>query len=459
MSVREFTVAPNHLAAERAAAGIAEPAALADRAGIEPWLYEHIEAGRMLPTKAQLDRLRAELGDIPAERLYRNDMLQLMGSTAYSSASSIPTPRGNMDWVAGPMKLFVSRDEVTWTEETRELPRRPVDAFITMSCGTRATPHLLLDALAAAGALDVAFVAASGPAGCCGKPYLSRGQFEAGEAFSLSKVHYAQQIGAKAIVTSCHACMQNALTAAARREILDGTQHPVREIWIGNFLAERVAELGDRVPWKRSLSHKVLLDAHGEHGATLEATQGMARLLSLIPGVEVVGELDGELAAIRACGTSITAKPGRRPQWRAPEQHREEADARAALLADLVQARGADTVSSTHFSCHNMWSRYASDRMRVRHCVSLLAEALGVGHPDRAQAAAHLGDPVEVVRQTRPIWETWGLSEDEAFRLASDSIYPKDAGPIGCSCEAHGFEDVIPIDVLRGASPGLTPIP
>ena len=35
-----------------------------------------------------------------------------------------------------------------------------------------------------------------------------------------------------------------------------------------------------------------------------------------------------------------------------------------------------------------------------------------------------------MVEQTRAIWTTWGLSAEEAFRLASDSIYPKDAGPI-----------------------------
>jgi hypothetical protein len=103
-----------------------------------------------------------------------------------------------------------------------------------------------------------------------------------------------------------------------------------------------------------------------------------------------------------------------------------------------------------------MWSRYASDRMKVRHCVSLLAEALGVAHPDRAQAAAHIGDPVEVVRQTRPIWESWDLTEAEALELASNSIYPKDAGPIGCSCDVHDSADFIPIDVLRGVSPGLS---
>jgi Fe-S oxidoreductase len=461
ITMKQFVVAPNQLAKERLAAGISEPGALAARAGIDPEMYEHIEAGRLLPTLNQFERLRAALGDVPADRLYRGDMLQIMGAITYAGA--LPTPRSVMDWVGGPMKLFVARDEVTWMQDTREIPDEPVDAFITLSCGTRATPHLLLDALAAARALGITFVAASGPAGCCGKPYLAKREFEAGDAFTLGKVRYAQRIGASTIVTSCHACMQTATIMASRRQILEGTPHPVREMWMGNFLAERVARLGDQVPWKRRLTHRVLLDEHTGHGAFIEAAQGMAQLLSLIPGAEVVGSVSGELESVKPCGT-----PGRtgntasgamaRPQWRPVEVDRREAEVRARLLADLVSARGADTVSATHFSCHNMWSRYASDRMKVRHCVSLLAEALGVGHPDRAQAAAHIGDPIEVVQQTRPIWGSWNLTEEEALALASDSIYPKDAGPMGCSCDVHDSADFIPIDILRGVSPGLSPV-
>src|SRR6266542_386185 len=476
-AMRDYIVAPNQLAKERLAAGIAEPSELATRAGIDPALYEHIEAGRFLPTLDQFTRLRAALGDVPAERLYAGDMLQLIGAINYAAA--IPTPRDVMEWVGGPMKLFVGRDEVTWMEETRRIPDEPVDAFITLSCGTRATPHLLLDALAAAKALGVTFMAAPGPAGCCGKPYLAKREFEAGEAFTLGKVRYAQRIGAKAIVTSCHACMQTATITANRRLILHGTQHPVREMWMGNFLAERVAELGDRVRWKKRLAHRVLLDDHktgnlsaarglndpgqDRHGVFIEAQQGVAQLLSLIPGVSIVGSLDAEFDELKPCGSlgkggNTASGAMARPQWRPADDGRAEAEARARRLADLVQARGADTVTSSHFSCHNMWSRYASDRMAVRHCVSLLAEALGVAHPDRAQAAAHVGDPVEVVRQTRPIWESWDLTEAQALALAADSVYPKDAGPIGCSCGAHESENLIPIDVLRGASPGLSPI-
>lgn len=455
----EFIAAPNHLASERLAAGIARPEELAARAEINAEEYDHIEAGRLLPTVEQFRRLQAALGDIPANRLYASDMLQIMGAVGYNT--TIAKPAGVMEHVRGAMKLFVARDEVTWWE-TRHMPDKPVEAFFSFSCGTRAMPHLLLDAIACANALGISFAAASGAAACCGKPLLAKGLAEAGEAFTMSKLRYAESMGATTTVMSCHACQQTAAITMSRREIFGKPQPAMRQIWMGGYFAEKVAEMGDRVPWKRAVHRRVVLDAHPEKtGVFPVVSADMARLLSLIPGVTVVGKLEGDLNSLRPCAPaqgrteSAISGQGSRPQWTPPEADPRERTAKVARLADLASAQGANTVSSTHFSCHAMWSRYASDRLAVRHPVSILAEALGCEHPDRAQAAAHLGDPVEVVRQTRPIWSSWDLTEADALDLATNSIYPTTGGFTGCSCHEHAPDELIPIDVLRGTSPGL----
>jgi transcriptional regulator with XRE-family HTH domain len=458
--MNHIVAAPNELAKERLAAGIARPEELAARAGIDPAEYEHMEAARLLPTAEQLGRLQAALGDIPKERLYGDAMLQIMGVTGYVTA--LTHPGEVMDWVKGPMKLFVARDEVTWMDDTRTLPDEPVEAFFSLSCGTRAMPHLLLDAIACAKALDIRFVAAAGAGGCCGKPYLAKGQAAAGEAFTLSKLRYAETIGATVTVMSCHACQQTAAITMNRRDIFGKPQPAMRQQWMGSFFAEKVAEIGDRVPWKREAKRRVLLDRHeATSGVTPIVQADMERLLALIPGVTVVGPTDGELKSLSPCspppGRTLRTNSGQSalPRWTPYEADPRERAARAARMADLAAERGADTVSSTHFSCHHMWGRYASDRLAVRHPVSILAEALGCEHPDRAQAAGHLGDPAEVVRQTRPIWSSWDMTEAQAFELAANSVYPTTGGFAGCTCETHGADDIIPIDVLRGVSPGL----
>jgi hypothetical protein len=448
-------IAINSLADERRAAGIATAGELAERAGIDPSLYDQMEAGHLLPTKLEFDRLREALGGIPPERLYRVDMLQILGSAAgYGGGTA--TLRGVIETVRGAERLFVARDEVTWIER-REIPDRKVDAFLSMSCGTLASPHLLLDTVAVANALGLKFLAAAGPAGCCGKPLLGLGQHEAGEAFSQSKIRYAQAIGATTTVVWCTADQQTALNAAAHRQFRSGIEHPVREMQILGYLEEQVRALGDRVPWKRQVHRHVLAEGHREysnvHTAAFEAE---VRLLSLIPGVEVVGTFDGSLDDLSPCAGR--SRPAWRGPWK-PDTTPDHVQVRRAGLADMAASYGADTVACQHQGCHQIWGRYASDRLAVRHAVSILAEALGCAHPDRAQAAAQLGDATGVVEQTRPIWETWGISADEALRLAQthveQGIFAADPNAIGCAHAGQSSYAFISIDVLRGTSPGL----
>jgi Fe-S oxidoreductase len=441
-------IAINWLARERQAAGITTPGELAARALLDPALYEQMEAGHLLPTKEEFDRLREALGGIPAERLYRVDMLQILGATPYGGGST----RNIIEMNRGAERLFVGRDEVTWLER-REIPELKVDAFLALSCGTLASPHLLLDTVAVAKALGLKFLAAAGAAGCCGKPYLGLGQYEAGEAFTQGKVRYAQAIGATTTVVWCTADQQAALNAAAHRKFRNGIEHPVREMQILAYLEEAVRALGDRVPWKREVHRRVLAEGHREysnvHSAAFEAE---VRLLSLVPGVEVVGEFDGSVDDVSPCAGR--SRPASRGPWK-PDSTLEEVQARRARLADLAASYGADTVACQHQGCHQLWGRYASGGLAVRHAISILAEALGCAHPDRAQAAMLLGDAAAVVAQTRPIWQTWGMSEEEALQLArthvAEGIFAADPNTVGCAAGDGCSNHLISIDVLRGA--------
>jgi hypothetical protein len=120
---------------------------------------------------------------------------------------------------------------------------------------------------------------------------------------------------------------------------------------------------------------------------------------------------------------------------------------------------GADTVSCQHQDCHLLWSYYASERLSVIHGVSVLAEALGVEHPDRYQGAARLADPEAVLEQTRPIWSAWDMTEDEARGHAYELADPRfAAGVTRCGCGRDRCdEDLISVDVLTAAiRPKLT---
>ena len=443
--------APNTIRDERERAGIATSAELAGRAGIDPVLFDEIESGRILATKDELDRICAALGGIDVHRLYRIAFLQLLG--ADPKYSKLP-PAKLIRAVGGAKELFVAKDEMLWSEK-RSRPDEPVEVFLSMSCGTQAAPHLLLDTVAVCEALGISFYAAAGPAGCCGKPYAANRMDAVMESWSQQKTQFALDIGAREMVVWCTACQQNATTLAARRAVTKGVSHPIRETQTLTFLAERVRAMGERVPWKREVPRRVLAEGHDRtSNVHANALRAEVELMSAIPGVSVVGIYDGFEPDSPCAGAAREESYG---TWRRDETSEDIAEHRV-ILADMAAARGADTVACQHQGCHMAWGRYASDRLAVRHPVSILAEALGVDHPDRYQAASRLGDPREIVEQTRPVWTTWGLSDERALELAKLVADPRyAAGVTSCGCgKGDGCaESLISIDVLTGKAPGL----
>jgi hypothetical protein len=134
-----------------------------------------------------------------------------------------------------------------------------------------------------------------------------------------------------------------------------------------------------------------------------------------------------------------------------PPLARDDVKRRRVLLAELFAARGADTMSAAHHTGQQWWLRFSSDRLTVRHPISLLADALGVASPDRYQAACKLGDPEAIVEQTRPMWTSWGLSEERARTLSQAIFDPAyAAGPSRCACGGQGScqEQLMMVDVL-----------
>jgi hypothetical protein len=464
--VRVETSIPNQLERERIAAGYASIDELAAQADLDPVLYGHIEAGRMLPLADEFGRLLAALDDIPPSRLYPVGYLGIIGGLVravdrarYEGYSISKVFRD----LADQCHLLLSRDEVRWFERPPG-PDHRAEVFVNLSCGTQKMPHLLLDTVAVLERLGVSFLAAAGSAGCCGKPFRTIGRTATGEQISRNRIKRSLGWGARTHVNWCTACQVTSTVAAARRLHTEGEGHPVREVQVLGFLEEQVRKLGDGVPWKRRVPRRVLVEGHPDWSPFhRDAQEAAARLLELVPGVEVIDVYDG-LSEESPCTGHAREAGWTPPAWYLRQDTAEGIQEHRKTLAEFVHTRGADTVSCQHHTCHGRWSRYASNRLAVIHPVSILADALDCAHPDRYQAAVRLGDVDEFLVQTRSVWQSWGISEDRARELAADISDPKftDAttesacGHDGGSCQ----ERLITIDVLRGVSgQGAVPDP
>jgi hypothetical protein len=432
---------PNRIADERAARGIGSPGALAALAAIEPDWYEHIEGGDILPTLDEFDRIRAALGGIEPERLYVFGLARTIGPVS----KKVERAEHAAFWndLSDSSHLLVSREEMSWLDRNVK-PDRDVDVFVNLSCGAQHTPHVLLDAVAALGALGVRFAAGAGTLFCCGTNYRADGEMTAAERMRAASVGRTVAWGATTAVHMCTQCV-NTFGEVERRERLLG-ETPPENMQMHTFIERTLRALGDAVPWKREVPARVLIlrqDVSPVHSA---ASDTVARWLALVPGVEVVGFVDQELQAVSGAGNAFVIMQG-------PTPSRDEILGKRVQLADLFAARGADTMAAMHHTGQQWWSRFASDRLAVRHPISILADALGVANPDRYQAAARLGDPEAVLEQTRPIWRSWGMREDRARSLVAKIFAPALADGLHCACGGTGGcrgEELIDIDVISG---------
>jgi len=336
-----------------------------------------------------------------------------------------------------PARLLVAKDEINWMTHN-VTPDRSVDVFLLLGCGARGLPHILLDSVAVLKALGVNFVAGAGQQFCCGNPYRPD-RLDAADKLTANSIDRMTAWGAQTIVHWCTAC-QLTFGAWSRNseQVWTGgrivpmvpraaTQDGVENVHIHTFIERRLAELGDRVPWKKTLRRRVLVEGHPEltevHDVAM--TTG-AKMLSYVPGIEVLGYVEAPAAFKRGPGSNCNSALA--------DLTVHDVQRIRAEVAAQARARGADTISCQHHNCHRTWSRFASEDLRVQQCVSIVAEALGVVSPDRYQELAHVGETDDVVDRAESIWRTWGIDRDEAAELAKHTFDPKFTSKPTCPC-------------------------
>ncbi len=334
-------------------------------------------------------------------------------------------------WMTDIRQLLVHRDELNWMERSIR-PDHPVDVFVNLSCGTQLAPHLTLDSVAVLQALGVDFVAASGRQFCCGKIYMTHGRTDAGRDMTGASLARFASWGATMAVHGCPSCQ---LVYSDR--VANDVEAPegFRNQHYSAFLEARLIELGDRVPWRKRIDARILVEGHGEKLSPVHAaaTEAAARMLAMVPGVEVLGVVEPPARG----APCKTGSPGG-PSILADVSVEERAAIQAELEAQAARRGGATLIAPGSAGCLREWGKFATERLAVRHYISIIADALGVASPDRFQDLWRLGDPEAVVRETRPLWESWQLPEPRAREIAYKHFDPHFAGFVNPACACGG---------------------
>jgi Fe-S oxidoreductase len=346
-------------------------------------------------------------------------------------------------------RLQVAREEMTW-HDRYATPDRPVDVLLNLSCGAQFTPHLMLEAVDVFEALGVSFAAVAGRQFCCGRVYHRIQSPDLGDRMAAAAITRMASYRPRVTVQWCASCRDHFHDVSLKQHKVD-----FLHTHYTHYLADLIEGLGDRVPWKQDVRARVMIHAHqGEHPERDKDLPSVLRIFSRLPGVEVVGDVRAP-ALGAPCGMITGTNNSRLATMIGSAQY---AEVQADLQAQ-ADALGADTLACLYHACSREWGKFASDRLPARHYISIVAEALGCAHPDRFQAYWRLGNAGRVVERARPIWESWGIHEAEARRLADKFFNPNYADAVPkCACDGTGLMCGSAISAVPTA-PGLSEIP
>ena len=329
-------------------------------------------------------------------------------------------------------KLQVSREEMTWIQNYKE-PDEPADVVLNLSCGVQTVPHIMLVQVALFEKLGISFAATAGSQFCCGRMYQRYAKAATGDRMSATSIRRFGSWQPTTSVQCCGSCFTEFEYQVARSEEATG-EHLFDVVHVTEFLRDKLADLGDSVPWRRPIPCRVLLHAEGAemHASKERQRAAVIDTLNMIPGVEYVG-----LAEDPSLGSPCATKGPGEPSILndiTPDEYRQV----QAELEDQARAASADMILTHHHHCTREWSKFSSSRAPITSYQLVLAEALGISIVDRFQVLWQLGDPEKVLEKSRPQWSSWGIDEDEAREMVKKFFVPKYAAAVQrCPCESE----------------------
>jgi Fe-S oxidoreductase len=338
-------------------------------------------------------------------------------------------------------RLQVRRDEVGW-EMTATDRQGEAQVVLNLSCGIQGTPHLMLMHVAIFKALGIDFVATAGTKFCCGRPFGVSGDPDLSNRIAKHSIGRLATWNSTVNVQCCGSCLVQ-FHANAERIREETGEAPFEVIHMTEYLRDKLKEMGDTVPWEREpRAKRVLLHAEGEevHQTKVVQRNAVIETLGMIPGVEFAGLVKAPTLG-SPCGSEERAdNAGGVGHTLLSDISTAEYHATQRELLDQAREVGADAIVTHHHKCTREWSKFGSPQLPVMHYQTLVADALGVDVPeDRFQRLWQLDDTEQILAETRPYWESWGIAESEARSMVPKFFVPEyEATVQRCPCESDG---------------------
>lgn len=244
-----------------------------------------------------------------------------------------------------------------FTQPTDRESEPPPEIVMYLGCNVLKTPHIALLCLEVLARLGARYQVFAGPAFCCGViQYRAADTRTSGRIGGQSVAAFAET-GASRVLTWCPTC-----NIQLSEIVLPSTDATFNLEHVVPYIAERVERL--RPHLVRPINKRVALH---EHPGVAGVTEGAIKILTAIPGLELV---DLEQPRVGYMCNSLAPVPAYKR-----ELHARELEAAAAA--------GVDYLVGIYHACHReLCAHEAASPFRIVNFLELVGEAMGVEKTD-----------------------------------------------------------------------------
>jgi heterodisulfide reductase subunit D len=297
------------------------------------------------------------------------------------------------------------------SESQRE---RPPDVVFYTGCNILKTPHIALLCLDVLDPLGVDYEVMGGPGQCCGVYQFREGDFNNTARVSYATIDGLATAGTSTVLSWCPSCqVQIGEVSLPSYEARFGSR-PFDLNPFLVFLADHAETLAGMM--KQGVEKRVALH---ERPVLPAVQQAVRRLLSIIPGVELV-EINVPRVGTQANSLAVL-----------PEFKRELVARELAAVADA----GVTTLATIYHACHRELCDVGDGRsFEVVNFMEILGEGLGLHSEDLYKRLKLMRDIDDIVVETSPLIAAHGLDLD----TVRDALLQEFGGAAGAIKSGEG---------------------
>ena len=275
-------------------------------------------------------------------------------------------------------RLQLPADLVTgFTRATTTALDPPPDIVMYLGCNVLKTPHIALLCLEVLDRLGARYKVFAGPASCCGVIQYRAGDTKTSGQMGGNTVAGFAGTGAPRVLTWCPTCnIQLSEIVMPSTDATFNLEHVV------SYIAARIDQL--RPHFIYPIHKRIALH---EHPGVAGVTEGAIKILTAIPGIELV---DLDQPRVGYMCNSLAPVPAYKRQLHARE------------LAAASSA-GVDYLVGIYHACHReLCAHEASSPFKVVNFLELVGEAMGIEKPDLFKQWKMMQDVDRVLAEVAP---------------------------------------------------------